>query len=111
MSKKYFAAFPHFNFPYDYSVVPFIEILIKSGETKEAVKHIDILANEIDQYMQFFYSLDEKKLKSFDIEMQKTQMALSSLMKLMPDIKNEAFKNKIESKLKAYSEQQTSLKQ
>lgn len=111
LSKKYFNAFPHFNFPYDYSTVPFIEILIKSGETKEAEKHIDILANEIDQYMQFFYSLDEKKLKSFDIEMQKTQMALSSLMKLLPDIQDAAYKSRLEAKLKAYSDQNGSFKQ
>jgi hypothetical protein len=111
LSKKYFAAFPHFNFPYDYSVVPFIEVLLKSEEQKEAEKHIDILANEIDQYMQFFYSLDEKKLSSFDIEMQKTQMALSSLMKLLPDLKDQGFKNKIETKLRPYSEQKNSFKQ
>lgn len=109
LSKKYFAAFPHFNFPYDYSVVPFIEILLKSGDEKDAKGHIDILANEIDQYMQFFYSLDKKKLNSFDIEMQKTQMALSSLMRLLPEIKDENFRNKIDKKLRPYSEQDKKL--
>ena len=104
LSKKYFEAFPHFNFHYDYSVLPFIEVLVSAGEVEEAEKQLEILANEVDQYMQFFYSLDEDDLQSFDIEVQKAQMALGGIMRILPVLKDDDFKKKIESKLKPYLE-------
>ena len=104
LSKKYFEAFPHFNFHYDYSVLPFIEVLVSAGEVEEAEKQLEILANEVDQYMQFFYSLDEGDLQSFDIEVQKAQMALGGIMRILPVLKDDDFKKKIESKLKPYLE-------
>ncbi len=104
LSKKYFEAFPHFNFHYDYSVLPFIEVLVSAGEIEEAEKQMDILVNEVDQYMQFFYSLDEDDLQSFDIEIQKAQMALGGIMRILPALKDDNYKNKIEAKLKPYLE-------
>jgi hypothetical protein len=111
LSKKYFEAFPHFNFPYDYSVLPFIEVLATAGEVEEAEKHIDILANEVDQYMQFFYSIDQKDLESFDMEIQKTQMALGGIFRTLPKLKDEDYKKKIENKLKHYLEDENNFLQ
>ncbi len=107
LAKKYFEAFPHYNFPYDYSVIPFIEVLVSAGEIEEAEKQIDILADELDQYMQFFYSLDEDDLQSFDIEIQKAQMGIGGLMKLLPNLNDKEFQDKIEGKLKPYMERES----
>jgi len=104
LSKKYFEAFPHFNFHYDYSVLSFIEVLVSAGEVEEAEKQLDVLANEVDQYMQFFYSLDQDDLQSFDIEIQKAQMALGGIMRILPALKDDDYKKKIESILKPYME-------
>ncbi len=104
LSKKYFEAFPDFNFAYDYSVLPFIEVLVSAGEIEEAEKHLDILTNNVDQYMQFFYSLDQDDLQSFDIEIQKAQMAIGGIMRLLPALGDDDYKKKIESKLKPYME-------
>lgn len=111
LANKYFAVFPHYNFPYDYSIVPFLDILVRTGHEKDAHKHIEILVNEIDQYMKFFNSLNQKKLNSFDVEIQKTEMALNSLNRLLPELKDTSFKNKIEEKLKPYINKQNEFKQ
>ncbi len=104
LAKKYFEAFPNFNFAYDYSVLPFIEVLVSAGEIEEAEKHLDILANNVDQYMQFFYSLDQDDLQSFDIEIQKAQMALGGILRILPALGDDDYKKEIESKLKPYME-------
>ncbi len=106
MAKKYFEAFPHYNFPYDYSVIPFIEVLVSAGEIQEAEKQIDILANELDQYMQFFYSLDENDLQSFDIEIQKAQMGIGGLLRLLPKLNDKEYQDKIEGMLRPYMEKE-----
>ena len=102
LAKKYFEAFPHFNFPYDYSTLAFIEVLIQAGDKKEAEKHLEILADEVDQYMQFFYSLDRDDLNSFDQEIQNIQYTLNGILQLLPALDDEQFKKKIEDKLKSY---------
>ncbi len=61
---KYFEAFPNMNFPYDPRVIPFIKTLVDTGKIKEAKKHLGILADQTQQYMQFFDSLDEEDLKN-----------------------------------------------
>ena len=60
LSKKFFEAFPHFNFPYDEGVTPFIRVLISGGEKEEAEKHLRILAEETYQRLNFYESLDEE---------------------------------------------------
>ena len=64
LSKQYFAAFPHFNFPYDDSVTPFIRSLTEAGQKEEAKKHIRILAEETYQNLNFYESLDEADFES-----------------------------------------------
>jgi len=104
LSKKYFESFPHYNFPYDYSIIPFLEVLISAGEIKEAEKHIDILVNEVDQYMQFFYSIDEEDMNSFEMEKRKIDIALGGVLRLLPNMKDDEYKKKVEAKLKPYIE-------
>jgi len=65
MSKKFFDAFPHYNFPYDDSVMPFIEVLNEAGNQKEARKHMEILAEELYQRMVFYDSLEASDKESF----------------------------------------------
>jgi hypothetical protein len=64
ISKKYFEAFPHFNFPYDGSVITFIRVLIRSGAYDEAKKHLRILAKEDAQYMEFYASQTDRQVRN-----------------------------------------------
>ncbi len=65
LANKYFEAFPHFNFPYDNSVIPFIETLINAGAKDDAKTHMEILAEECFQKLEFMESLDESDFGSF----------------------------------------------
>ncbi len=64
VAKKFFEGFPHFNFPYQEDITPFLEILIDAGEEKEAIKHTRILANELAQRLTFYDSLDDDDFES-----------------------------------------------
>ena len=102
LSKKYFEAFPHFNFPYDYSIMPFVENLIKGGEYEEAKKHMRILAEESTQYMEFFLSLDDSDLDSFERQVQIAQVSINGLLRNVDKVKDDAFRDEMTAMLSAY---------
>jgi len=68
ISKKYFSAFPHFNFPYDPTVYPFIDVLMSAGEMEEAKKHMEVLRDEVVARLTFADSLVDNEFKSFEDE-------------------------------------------
>jgi len=80
MAAKYFEAFPHFNFPYDESVVPFIDVLTKAGRVDEAKKHLAILAEETSQKLNFYDSLSEEEFTSFKTDFQYAVRAVSEIL-------------------------------
>jgi len=80
LAAKYFEAFPHFNFPYDESVVPFIDVLTKAGRTDEAKEHLAILAEETRQKLRFYDSLSEVEFDSFKTDFQYAVRAVSEIL-------------------------------
>jgi len=102
LANKYFEAFPHFNFPYDYSVVPFIGVLIEGKDIKAAKKHFRILAEECVEEMEFYYSLDNNDLSSFDRQVQITQVSIEGLMRELEKIEDEAFVSEMKTLLGKY---------
>jgi len=65
LANKFFEAFPHFNFPYNNTVIPFLEILTNAGDKESAMKHTDILAEQLFQEAKFIDSIDEDAFQSF----------------------------------------------
>ena len=59
LADKYFEAFPNFNFAYDDSIFPFIQMFYQSGEMEKAKKHMRILAEVSSERLAFFDTLDE----------------------------------------------------
>jgi hypothetical protein len=55
--EKYFEAFPHFNFPYDWNTMQMINIMTAAGANDKAKPHIETLAKETKQYLDFLNSL------------------------------------------------------
>ncbi len=108
LAKKYFEVFPHYNFPYDYSVLDFIDILISVGEVDEAKKHLDILVNEVDQYMQFFSTIDEDAYSSYKAnrETDKVEAALGGILRLLGKIKDDEYKNNVQNTLMKHVQEQ-----
>ena len=60
---QYFEAFPHFNFPYDYNTLFFVRIYMAADAYEDHAKqHMEILAEDTEQHLRFFESLDTEKL-------------------------------------------------
>ncbi len=92
VANKYFEAFPHFNFAYDNTVVPFIETLINAGDFEAGKKHLRILANETAQQITFFESIDEKIFESsFRADFSYAIRAVSEILELSKKTNDSAF--------------------
>ncbi len=63
LCEQYFKGFPHFNFPYDYNAMYFIRVMVDAGAYDKAKPHIDILANEMADWLEFYFSLDPALLE------------------------------------------------
>ena len=63
LAKKFFEVFPHMNFPYDEQVLNLMNVLANAGEIDEAKKHMRLLANEVDQYLNYFEPFSVEKLQ------------------------------------------------
>ena len=92
VAAEYFTAFPHMNFKYDSYVVPFIEAFINNGNVDEAKKHIGILSSELQEYMEFYSSLDPDDLQSgFRDDYRFDLRAVSEALQLARGTNDQAF--------------------
>jgi hypothetical protein len=103
LSKKYFEAFPNFNFPFDYSVMPFIEVLIEGEEFEEAKNHMRVIAEESRQNMEFYLSLSDDDLSSFDKQIQIAQVSINGVLRNASKVKDDNFKNEMDAMLSEYN--------
>lgn len=102
LAAKYFEAFPHFNFPYDESVVPFMEVLHEVGRTDEARKHLIILAEETRQRLRFYDSLDDNDFESFKGDYGFCIRAVSDILSLARRMNDQALADKLQAELGEY---------
>jgi len=103
MARKYFSAFPHMNFAYDDSVMPFIDALVATGNKEEAKEHLDILVNETVQRLDFYSSLDDDDLKSFSSDSQYAMRALRQIIDVLDDIGDPEYTAKVNSIIGPYN--------
>ena len=102
LAAKYFEAFPHFNFSYDESVVPFMEVLHQVGRTDEAKEHLKILAEETRQKLNFYESLNEDEFNSFKSDYGYALRAVSDVLALAKRMGDKALLDKVEADLGNY---------
>ena len=57
LTDKYFEAFPHRNFPYTAQTFYMMEIYLRAGLYEKAKPHLQILARETEDHLQFYESL------------------------------------------------------
>jgi hypothetical protein len=106
ITDAYFKGFPNMNFPYDARTLPHINIYIRAGAMDKAKEHIRILAQVSKDYMEFFNSLDEDDLKSgFNLDYRLTSSAISEILKVSKNLKDDAFAQEMESLLGQYQTQ------
>lgn len=102
ISKKYFSSFPHFNFPYDPTIFPFIDVLMVTGEKEEAKKHMQILADDVYDRLTFVDGLDEREFKSFEDEFRIGLRGANDILEGAPKIGDAEFTESMKTLLGKY---------
>ena len=103
LTDKYFEAFPHFNFPYDASIVPFLNTYVRAGEFEKAKKHLRILAQESADFLDFYESIDPDVVaSSFQVDLPRRQNAVANIFVLANTMKDQAFSAEMEELLGKY---------
>lgn len=100
LANKYFEAFPHMNFPYDYTIISFINILVEAGDFESAKKHLGILAEETRQYIDFYDSQTRTKvLESFGQDLQSRMATIQEIFTVSKRVEDPAFEEEMKSLL------------
>lgn len=102
---KYFEAFPHFNFTYDYSTFEFLRAYGEAGAWDKAKPHVDILANELEQKLNFAISLDNSTLDRsgyLQADLSTALQTANNLSALARQEKDEAMVNKLRTMFEPY---------
>ena len=95
LANKFFEAFPDMNFPYDAGVVPFLNVLVNSGDFENAKKHIKILAEETKKHGVFYETMDDDDLFSFSQDIDLASQAAKDVKDLSAKVKDAAFEKEI----------------
>lgn len=103
LCKKYFEAFPHKNFPYDFGVMPFINVMVNGKAYKEAQKHIRILAEETRQYLDFYESqTSQRVIDVFEQDYQGRMSSVTDILDTCRKMDDKAFEDEMRKILKDY---------
>ena len=106
MIDKYFEAFPHGSFPYDYNSMYFLELYLKAGAYDKSKPHLQILEQETLEYLNFYFSLSESDRTgngSFEQDLSITMSTMQGMMSLVEQAGDETYLKELESKFGAYS--------
>jgi len=104
MATKYFEAFPHMNFKYNSQTTPFIQVLIQAQRYDLAKKHMEILAEETRQHLNFFYSLDQDDLQAgFGRDFQAFNQTKDDLIRLAKAAGDEDFVKELQAMFQEYT--------
>ena len=105
LTDKYFEAFPHMNFPYDATVVSFINIYLRTRQFDKAKEHLRILAQETADYLNFYESIDPDIVRSsFQQDYAYRLRAAQSVLSSVGIIPDEAFNDELNNLLGKYKQ-------
>ncbi|MEM9990806.1 MAG: DUF2723 domain-containing protein [Bacteroidota bacterium] len=102
MTEQYLEAFPHENFPYDFNAMYFIDVMIQAGAYDKAKPHLRLLAQETAEYLDFYTSLSEADLNSFDQDYKMAMTTTQQLFRLVQREGDDAFLQELNGLLGAY---------
>ncbi len=96
MVNKYFEAFPHFNFPYDAGIISFIDVLIEAKDFENAKIHLNILATETKQFIDFYESQKSQKVfESFRSDFEYRLVAAQRIVEMADRVDDDGFSKTI----------------
>lgn len=100
---KYFEAFPHKNFPYDYRAFYMIGVYLQAEEYEKAKPHLEILANETAEHLKFYFSLDPVDLESsFDTDYRLADRTMNDILDAVKRSGDTEFENQLKSMFEPY---------
>jgi len=93
---KYFEAFPHMNFPYDYNTIYFINSYIAAGAEDKAKEVMRLLATETADHLIFYNSLAPSDLAAgFNKDQDLANSTRGSLLNFANQLKDQALENEL----------------
>ncbi len=100
MLNKYFEVFPHMNFPYDARILNLLRIYDQAGAYEQAKPHMITLADETEEYMEFYRSLSQQDLNSGFVEDQRSWLqVIDELQRLANKNADTEFANELKTRL------------
>ncbi len=103
LTDKYFEAFPNMNFPYDATITPLIQTYVNAREFDKAKQHMRILAQETQEYLNFYDSIDPSTVESsFSTDYAYRLRAAQSIISLANAMGDDAFKQEMTDKVGSY---------
>jgi hypothetical protein len=100
LTDKYFEAFPNMNFEYDDSIYPLIRNYVRSKEYEKAKKHMRILAENAEQWVNFVMSIDpDVKEASFEKQYIFSLRAANNILNDAKRMEDPAFLKEMEDKI------------
>jgi len=103
---QYFEAFPHMNFPYDINALYFIEAYMRADAPEQAKTHLEILAAETTDKLEFFESLSENDLKgagSFEQDFNTTVTTIDGIISIARQTGDEELMKKYQEMFQGYT--------
>lgn len=103
--EKYLAAFPHFNFPYDWNTMQMLNVMINAGAYDKAKPHLETLAEETRQHLKFYNSIDPSFTDPNGDFEQDYALAINAKEGLLRAVRNQGddeFLQKLEEMFKPY---------
>lgn len=112
LTDKYFEAFPHINFKYDYNTMYMINNYMAVGAKDKAKPHLEIMAREAADWLDFYDSLDSEDMNpdnDFGHYQDYVLMARTAqdVLRAVQEYDDADFKNKIKSQLEPLLPQPT----
>lgn len=96
LTDKYFEAFPHMNFPFDYNTIYFINAYMAAGAEDKAKDVMLQLATETADFLNFYASLDPEDLAAgFDQDQRLANNSKNSVIQLANQMDDQEFKDQI----------------
>jgi hypothetical protein len=107
IAEQMFAAFPHFNFPYDGTSMAFINVLCDAGAYDKAKPQMEILANHITEYQKFYASLRMIDLENgFAQDKDEHDRLMLDLIRLAEENEDKEFADKLEAAFDPYIDEE-----
>ncbi len=81
--------FPQEKFPYDFYMLPFVEVYYAAGANEKANELVEVLVNNYQEFLDYYRALDQEYANYYEEEFQRSMALLQRLSQLAKQYKQE----------------------